>query len=100
MPTMPYDEYNDDFEINHGSGEFRDDTYEDRAMQDTVFDAMEEWRHGPGGDTWTQEEWFDMVHEIDNFHDYVDDEGNYHYSFDFAWESADGYYYGSGHASG
>jgi hypothetical protein len=99
MPQMPYDEYDEE-----GLGKLPDDwnesVYEDRATAEAVFDGMEVWRHGgEGGENWSQDQWFSMVHEIDNFHDYVDDDGTYHAEFDFSWESDDGKYFGSSHIS-
>jgi len=92
---LPYEE--DEFKPTEGN--FDDTIYGDLSTAETVYEAMEDWMHGKGGDSWSQEEWFSMIHEVDNYETWVDEDGEFHGEFDFQWESDDGEYGGVGHVS-
>jgi len=96
---LPYDE-GEEHEIL-GSR----DMYELREIfgSDDIVAGVSEWL----GDNWVPNEGgfdasqiMDMIYEIDNFQQWEDEDGVMHYSFDFEWESPDGMYSGTGHASG
>ena len=93
----------------YGGGDNFDDIYHDHEelwdsladnldygggheLFDDVVEALEDRNYG-AGEGWQVEQWLDGIVDINEI--YQDDDGNWHMSFDFEFETKDGFYEGT-----
>jgi len=71
---------------DYGNGEMPDfdsSRFESEMQQEAIWNFLDEYSIGSGA---SQDQWFDSITEIRDFDDWYDDEGEYHYSFEFDFD--------------